>query len=110
MFYTFLGAHVVQVVSLHCNIGAYCWKLCWQVNTFCCILNHLLDFRLQRLAIILLTLHYMVEMSFHLSRILHYHQKEYIASLGFVCDVVIAVQVVLLLIQVYHVARTVCYL
>lgn len=39
--------------------------------------------RLQRLAIVLLTLHYMVEMSFHLSRILHYHQKEYIASLGF---------------------------
>lgn len=61
--------------------------------------------RLQRLALVLLTLHYMVEMSFHLSRILHYHQKEYIASLGFsmwhglsvVCKVITVVLAVITL-------------
>ena len=41
--------------------------------------------RLQRLMLVLLILHYLVELSFHVSRLLHYHQKKEIASSGFVC-------------------------
>ncbi|XP_065897830.1 translocating chain-associated membrane protein 1-like [Dysidea avara] len=47
--------------------------------------------RLQRLMLVLLMLHYLVELSFHLSRLLHYHQKKEIASMGFTCWHVLSV-------------------
>ena len=54
-------------------------------DSFICCVNwytNLIVHRLQRLMLILLMLHYLVELSFHLSRILHYHQKKEIASMG----------------------------
>lgn len=41
-----------------------------------------LSLRLQRLAVILLVLHYTVEFLFHASRLLHYHGKDDIAFPG----------------------------
>ena len=39
--------------------------------------------RLQRLAIILLTLHYLVETLFHASRLVKYHGKKELAQIGY---------------------------
>ena len=44
---------------------------------------HLFVGRLQRLAIVLLTLHYMVETLFHFSRLVKYHGREVLASRGY---------------------------
>ena len=45
-------------------------------------LTHTHTHRLQRLAVILLVLHYSVEFLFHASRLLHYHGKDEIAIPG----------------------------
>lgn len=42
-----------------------------------------LSCRLQRLAIILLTLHYLVEVLFHASRLIKYHGKRDLAIVGY---------------------------